>query len=102
MYSSTGSGPSRSMRARSRARSGLSPSALDIGRFFPHATTGGADHEHAGKHHRHRIENARSEGPDGEEMTGIGLAEKLAKRTREAVADQEGTRRQARPAQCEP
>src|SRR5215471_1245119 len=100
MYSSTGSGPSRSMRARRRTRSGLSPSALDIGRF-PNAPPGGADHEHAGQHHRQRIEDARSEGSDGEEMSGIGLAEELAKRTRQAVTDQEGTGRQAGSAQCE-
>src|SRR5262245_51853550 len=100
MKASTGSGPSRSMRARKSAARGLSPlsSALDIGPCR-NAPAGGAHDDDPGQHHRQRIEDPGGEGTDGEQMADIGLAEELAERTGQTVADQEGAGRQAWPAQ---
>src|SRR5436190_9640190 len=101
MYRSTGIGPSRRMRPRKTSSSAASPSsarALDIDRRRS-APAGPADHPNADQHHRQGIENARGEGTDGEEMSGVRLAEELAERARHAVADQKGAGDHAGPPQ---
>src|SRR5581483_9770662 len=102
MNTSTGSGPSRAMRARSFASNGFAAdsSALGIGRCR-NAPAGPADQEDAGENHGQRIQYAGGKGADGEDVARVGLAKQLADRAREAVSGKKGTGDNARPTQCQ-
>src|SRR4051812_40383836 len=92
MNASTGIGPTRSMRSRSTASSGFASglsSALDIGRRRS-TLVGCADHQNADQNHRQGIEDPGGEGTDREDVTSVRLAEELAERSRQAIADERG------------
>src|ERR1043166_2974340 len=98
MYRSNGIRPPRRMRPRKTSSTAALPQsarAVDIDRRR-RAPAGPADHPNADQHHRQGIENARGEGTDGEEMSGVRLAEELAKRVRPAGGARKGAGQHSR------